>query len=208
MKRRTRPYNKKESTHRHERNKLIWSLFIAFIMITSIIGFLYVFNPNSSSSVPDQEYKGKPIRFDGQFYYVENLNLPFYNHPFSAESVELDFTALSSIAQSKTLTISIDPYAESVQGMELFRFDMNSILPSVGVTLTSAVQSEHPQYTFDIVTCDDANETHKVIVLEEVQNVTTKIYEENNCIHIQGQDAYDFELARDRILYGLTGTIQ
>ncbi len=170
-------------------SKIILTLFIAFIMITSVIGFLY-----SSDSVDESfevlEYKNYEFRnINGKYLLEVNSNeYVFDNSPYDLSSIDIENFDL----ESDKYYIIFNP-SEKNPSMEYSIQKLYLVLNSLGINIQLACSVEEGcDETLPIRNCDNY-----AFYLKRLGE--PKIYKEDNCVVIQGNSNKDIDEGVDKI---------
>jgi len=174
--------------------------FIAFIMISSVIGFLY-------GGEKDQ-FKYKDIKFtktqSGWSATINNQKVLFDYFPSEVEQINIS-PEITSILLNKpeidaTSKIN-DTFAEEIA---LAQYNMLLTLNNLDIYLRQGFTTNTP-FNMPIITCEDATESIPVIFFK--QSNDTKITLENNCIISEARNNIDILRIKDRLLYSIFGII-
>jgi hypothetical protein len=193
-----RRYRQKES-----KKQTIIVIFIAFIMVTSIIGFIFVSSPS-----------GGKLKFN-KFTFVKKGNLwstsvnkkeALFNY-YPAEVVDINLDPL--IKEKVMNTLEVDStYSFNntfVGSVELALFQLETDLNfHFGKFLRKGLIINN-SFNLPIITCNDSTEIIPVLYFKESNE--TKIYLEENCIIAEAKNGIDFLRIKDRLMYGLLGII-
>jgi len=174
--------------------------FIAFILVTSVMGFLWKGGP------PKVEYNGIPFvqEADGWSTKINGKHAVFNYHPTEVEHIDLN----SEIAQRLSaveidITYDIDDdYAEYIAKVQ---YTLAQGLSNFDMFVVAGFTTEN-EFNRPIVTCDDA--TMYVPVLYFKKSNETKVYMEGNCIIAEAYRGEDVIKIKDRLLYAILGIIK
>lgn len=170
-------------------SKIILTLFIAFIMITSVIGFIW----SSDSSEDNFEvleynnYKFKNV--NGKYLLeIDGNEYVFDNSPYEVSSVDFEDFSLGS----NKYYIIFNPDEKDLN-MEYSMQKLYLVLNSLGVDIQLACLIEEgcEEEDIPIKSCDDYAFYFK-------KSTGAKIYKDNNCVVIEG-DNIGISKAVDRI---------
>jgi hypothetical protein len=185
-----------------ESKKQTWMMaFIAFIMITSVIGFVWQGGTNKV------RYNGIPFveEANGWSTKIKGKNLIFNYLP-----QEVDYINVSPLlAQRLTNTVEIDttydvddPFAEYIAKVQ---YTMGIGLGHFEVFVVSGFTSEN-EFAKPIITCENATVYVPVIYFKKSNQ--TMISLENNCIIAEAFYGEDLVKVKDRLLYAIFGVIK
>ena len=179
--------------------------FIAFIMITSIIGFLYGTDTgDGNTSVKEQGYKF--VR-KGSFWStgIDKKEALFSKLPSEVSSVQMPADAAEKLKGTLEIDFTYDindtnnqEIAESLYYLSRsLDFNFNKY-PRIGLL-------ENSTFSMPIITCQDATAAVPVVLFRTGNE--TKIFREGECIIAEGEQ-YSFSTLKDRILYGMFGILK
>ncbi len=173
---------------------------IAFIMVSSIIGFLY------GGETDTFKYKGiKFTRTQTQWSTtINNKKMVFDYFPGEVEMINVSsdvITALVNKPEIDTTSKINDTFSEEIA---LAQYNMALTLNNLNIYLRRGFTTNN---TFDlpIITCENA--TIVVPVLYFKQSNQTKIALEDNCIITEASSNIDILRIKDRLLYSMLGII-
>ncbi len=191
---------------RQKRIRAFVSFFIAFIMVTSIIGFMW---GGDEDDGPTFEYNGfKMTRGANQFSLkLEDKIYDFDYAPYQVEDIEVGVGVIERLSSSKMFYMTFDPFQEDLTALDYVRFEIAPLLnDNFGIYASDAVLENNTIYTLPIITCSDA--TPFVPVMQFIENNETKIEMNGNCITATARKDIDYIMLKDRIIYGLLGVIE
>lgn len=172
--------------------------FIAFIMISSIIGFLYGGETDT--------FKYKDIKFtrtqNQWFTTVNNQKLTFDYFPTEVEQIELNqdiTTTLLNKPEIDTTSKINDTFSEEIA---LAQYNMALTLNNLNVYLRRGFTTNNT-FNLPIITCKGA--TFAVPIIYFKQSNETKITIEDNCIVAEARNNIDILRIKDRLLYSMLG---
>jgi len=175
-----------------KKSQIFMSIFIAVIMISSVIGFMYS---------PQQEDNPDAIAFNGVSFLpsqnnnwvavINNNQLVFDYLP--SELSGINSPLLYSLSQSKLYILYNPASKDQAYIMEKLYYNLNSL----GKTAAPACLTEEDCPDIPIKSCKD-----NAILLKDSKN--NQVYNEENCIVIEGDSLYQNQAA-DKIIQGLIG---
>lgn len=181
---------------------------IAFIMISSIAGFIYG-NQNQNQKYNYNGYKfiKKADEF-GNSIWVTDLNKKEARFNFFPTEV-IDINVSGDIINKLSNVLEIDltssfnsTNAESI-GLASYEFSQE-----MGFHYNKFIRTgfiENTTYNLPIISCNEA--TNLIPVIYFVEGNETLIYQEGDCIIAQTRLAVDSVKIKDRLLYGIYGII-
>lgn len=186
---------------------LVMTLFIAFILVTSIAGYF-----GFESEVTVTNYNGYKVRDFGDHIDIKigEKYVPFTIRPEEAELVDIDPSIIDSIKGTRQVFITFDPgqSQDTLQQIDYNRFELSrQLAEQFNIYAVQGVTSSVPSLNLPQITC--ANSTQFVPVIEFREAEKTGIRKEGkNCIIIEAISPTDFTKLRERIIYGLYGVLQ
>lgn len=177
-----------------------WVIFISFIMISSVIGFLY------GGETDQFKYKGlKFRRTQNQWSAIINdRQLVFDYFPTEVEQINLSediITALLNKPEIDTTSDTDDLFSEEIA---LAQYNMAITLNNLNVYIRRGFTT-NSTFGLPIITCKNATFAVPVVYLKRSNQ--TAITLENNCIIAEAENNIDILRAKDRLLYSMLGII-
>jgi len=192
--------------NREKRNKILLSVFIAAIMILSVLGFFYGTGGDENAAKYTINNKTYSFSRENNQYVVtlnKNEKVGFYYLPFEIELNMSDEIA-NSIKNSMVIYLTFDPEAANPSYIDVVRFDLANTFVSKQIYVIDGITEENEKFSLPIVSCGNATAYVPVILLQEA-NITS-LEMENNCIKMQGK-SLDFIKFRDLVIYKLYGIL-
>lgn len=176
------------------------TIFLAFIMVTSILGITL-----SDSTDGSQTYKGnKFYRTDyGYKTKIDGKFMDFHFYPGNLEAIELPPLVTQRIKGSREVVMTYDPNQEEVLAIAASQDYLSRVLSSEFMIYTRWAFTVENEKNMTVVTCDDATPTSVVIDYRE-SNVT-QISMDRDCVVFESVSANDFLAIKDRVVYSLLG---
>ncbi len=174
--------------------------FIAFIMISSVIGFLY------GGEIDTFKYKDLKFKRTGieWFTTINDKQLKFDYFPTEVEQINLSdeiTTLLLNKPEIDTTSKINDTFSEEIA---LAQYNMALTLSSLNIYARRGFTTNNT-FNLPIITCNDS--TSAVPVIHFRQSNETKIILENNCIIAEARTNFDILRIKDRLLYSILGII-
>ncbi len=185
-------------------NKKMWiGLFIAFIMVFSIFGFIIDFAIQPTTQ--KMEYGEYTFTSTKQGYRtkVNGNEMLFLFFPGDLEYYTLT-DETKQLLQAPVYTVTYDPNSTIAPNLAEAQYYLEQQLQNIKYierALTNNTDTTLPQKT-----CTDATTAQPVIELLEA-NVTT-IVTEGTCIKVKSSDPYDLYRQTERIIYHILGVMQ
>lgn len=180
--------------------QVILVIFIAGIMITSVIGFLW----SGSGKIKygkfsfEQSGNGFAATIDGQQVLFNYL-------PQEVEDITIGQEIIARLANTPQIDATSDFNDTNKEAIALAQYDLNQALdPLLDVYLRQGFTANNT-YRLPVISCD-VSTTVPIIYFKTSDQ--TKISYGDSCILIEAEHAVDFIRIKDRLLYSLLGVIK
>lgn len=184
--------------------KLVISLFIAFIMVSSILGYYY----GTSEDIESYKYNEYNFKKIDNRWVTYIGKTPYYltYDPKSLEDIEINRNLnLAEFNSAKKIYLTFNPDeipGEVISEMQIYFMP----LLSSKVFFIMACTEDIPRCEDAVLkTCSDATSEEKIIQIEIVND--TIVNYNNNCLSIQGENE-DLIRAVDRIIWDMLGVME
>ncbi len=182
--------------------KLILPIFIVFILVTSMFGFMW------SGSNTKVEYKGfKFTRLDtGMFRLkVENIVVEFRYFPSELEWINSS-GGIGERFDTPMIYFTSNPDSDYKEQIAEMHKHFNELLDETrGIYVQNAFTSES-EYNLPVITCENATLAVPVISMEKSNS--TEIILDQNCIVVNGKNRQEMLMAYERLLYIIFGVTE
>ncbi|MBU2639693.1 MAG: hypothetical protein KKG75_03225 [Nanoarchaeota archaeon] len=161
--------------------KIILPLFLASLMILSIIGFSL--NSTQTENISKVKFNGYNFQQTDQGWtaYKDNQPILISQNPESLNLI-IQPISLQEINSASKIYFTFNP-EENLQA--LYYFDIN-IRPKLKSFIISCIKDSEQCSQLPLKTCKDASATDKIIQINLAEK--SSLTYENNCLHIQGND--------------------
>jgi len=172
-------------------------LFIAFIMLTSTIG--YVFKGGSK-----EKYNGFSFSIgDDQRWHtrINGMQMSFKYFPADLESINLSSEIINKIKSTNMIYFTHDPenhYSGDIALLKEIFWPYFQIYAEIGLT-------EKNDLGLPLIDCNNATSAAPVIYINESNQ--TGFYIDNDCIVCEINSGEDFTAIKERLLYSLFGVM-
>lgn len=137
---------------------------------------------------------------------VNGNEVLFNFFPSEVEHVEIPEQVLEKLKTTKAFQITYDPENEEATSLANIQFLLEQQLQKIGqIYIIRGMTSVKEGLPIVQVTCTNATQSMPVVLLN-ITNSTT-VYEENNCIHLEG-GADNLLMFVEKILYVLFGVMK
>jgi hypothetical protein len=184
--------------------KTVMSLFIAFIMIVSVIGFSLSFSQPAAEQLQYKEHKFVRTS-QGLRTKLNDINVYFYSFPRDIEEIEFDEGAKTALDGARVVWMTYDPQDEKAAEIADTFYYMEEILGRVADVYVMRGLINNTGYQLAQVTCANASTTVPVIVFRSGNE--TRISHSAGCITAAAWESKDVYRAGDRILYQALGVM-
>lgn len=184
-----------------QRTKIIMSIFIAFIMITSVIGFMF-------GQYATQKFKfGKYTftRTDQGFSLIINKQDVYFDYfPTEANLTNFSQGIDERVKASKMLYLTYDFNTTHAPALGKAAYDLTLSLNKFGIFVQPAFTNQ-TSFNVPVITCANSSMFVPVLYFKEANQ--TRAYIEANCIILEGDSDINFVRLKDRLLYGFFGIL-
>lgn len=182
--------------------KTVVSLFIAFIMVFSIFGFIL-----SSGFGPEKRsYNGFTFlqTQNGWMAKINNERIFFQYLPDEIQ-INIEDDVKNLLKEAKTLTITYDPQSSDAQLLAQIQFYAEDALKKQDKVYIIHALANSTGFDAQESNCKDSTETMPVLLLESAEN--TNIFKNDTCIVAQFGSLYDALQGIEEIIYNLLGVV-
>lgn len=187
-----------------DRKKLLWSLFIVFIMVFSAFGVIFY-----GFSAPEEKLKYGEQKFTmtqkGFMTRVGDKTYTFTHYPQDLERISASKEMTDWLKTTKMFYLTYDQNQSTVGQIAAAQFEFQKTLRNAGIFSVNAMTQEN-EYGLPVITCKNA--TRFVPVLEFRESNETLIAHEGDCVILEAYYGEDFYRLTDRIVYGILGIMQ
>ena len=174
--------------------------FIAFIMISSIIGFMYG-GQTDTFKYKDLKFK----RTQNQWSTViNNQKLVFNYFPADVEQINLSSDIITLLLNKPEIDTTSEINGTFSEEIALAQYNTALTLNNFNIYVRRGFTTNNT-FNLPIITCEDA--TFAVPVLYFKQSNQTKVTLENDCIIAEARNNIDILRIKDRLLYSMLGII-
>lgn len=181
-------------------SQIILVVLIAFIMITSVIGFIW------SGAQKIRYNKFSFEQKETGFATTINDKEVFFSYlPQDVENIKIDAEIIARLAKTPQIDTTSDFNDTNNDAIALVQYNLNQVLdPFFTIYLRQGFNTNNT-YNRPVITCENAK---KVPVLYFKTSDKNNISYTDSCILIESQEAVDFIKIKDRLLYSLLGVIK
>jgi len=172
------------------RTGIIVSVFIVFIMVTSVIGFIF-----GGNQTPPVHYKGYKFTQTSRGWRTTINNQNFY---LSYTPNDVELLELPDFPKSLEIDVTYDPNSTYKESIAQAIFELSTILSANGVFIRQGFTTNNT-YGIPIITCADATPYIPVVLF--LNSNKSEAIKEENCFIIHSFDENSFLPYADRIIY-------
>jgi hypothetical protein len=182
------------------RKELLWGIFIAVIMISSTIGFIY--SGGSSDFTYKDKFKFKATD-SNTFIYSDSAKQQFVFRYLPPQVEDLN---LSTKIVPPMVYVSFNPNSSNLDVIELMRFELVDDFAKLNIYAVPGVSENGSIYDLPIINCINASIAAPVIFFSSSNE--TKIIEKNGCLVFEAKDRADIVRLKERLLYSALGVME
>ncbi len=192
---------------REEKKKLfskknLVTLFIVFIMVTSVVGYMFGKDGGDKFKYGDYSFSRQGNNW---VLKIDKIEYVFDFFPAEVEDINLSLGIIDSLKGVVEIdfTSSVnDSYAEAI-ALAQYNFVQN--LGKISNAYVRIGMIDENDFDLPIITCKDATSSVPVLYFKEAN--VTKVEFKNSCISVEAKSEIDILRIKDRLLYGLLGII-
>ena len=192
------------------KKQLAMTVFIVFIMVFSIAGFVLNFNlDQSGQEIAYKNYKFKRLQNGVLLTKINGQEIPFTYFPTEVtgeNDTALPNGTLSRLRGKTMVFITYNPNESQADIMGSVAYDVEKALTGHYRVFVQPSFTIQTQYPLPAVTC--ANSTAYAPVLMLMQSNATQIISKGSCIIASAENEQEFVRIRDRLLYGILGVTE
>ena len=180
-----------------KRNKIILSVFISLLMITSIAGFIGLPESNPGNDFETKTFNGIEFQnINNRWVSVDNNQIAlFFDPEIIGKQNVLNIQKLNS---GEKIYFSTDQ--NSTDNQRIYQ-EINSLTALLKPRAVNSCYEDSEQCrTLPLKTCEDAKDLNKVVVIKKEK--ITNISYNNNCLEITGTET-DIVKFIDQLILGL-----
>jgi hypothetical protein len=178
------------------------ALFVGFIMLASVLGFVFSYAPNSSNFRYGKQ-SFTQLQNGGFVTDINGRQVYFSYTPEQASSVNMSDNVKNLLAGSRSIWVSYDWNSSLVQQMDALRFDLSTLLVARNDAFVQLAYLDENPSNYTVKNCSDATSFVPVLVIRESNESAINSDELHpGCIVADVTPAY-FEVVADRLKYAV-----
>ena len=185
-----------------------FAVFVGTIMLLSVAGFVFSFNPSSQGN--NFRYGSLTFKQTQQGFFTTEVNgnpIDFSYRPEDVSDIDVPAAVVEKLTGSRVIYITYYWNTTLAKSMALLQFDAANLLDSLhGIFAQPASTTTNP-FDFPIITCNNATSFVPVLLLQEGNNTAISFDSGNlDCVVLNASSDTGFLRAADRLKYALIGS--
>lgn len=176
---------------------------IAFIMVTSVIGFMW----GREGEQRREKYNGRTFILNENGQWVTKINkvsFSFNYFPKDLEDIKINEDIKGKLLNTYEIDTTYDINDSHKEAIAITQYEMNQDLSKVNVYIRNGLTSDN-NFTIPIIDCNSA--TFNIPIIYFKSSNETKISLERNCIIAEAANQREFSRIKDRLIYTIFGVI-
>jgi hypothetical protein len=173
------------------------SVFIVLILISSILGYIFGDQQNTTVRYNNQKFvltnNGWRTNINGDVLYFSMV-------PNDLEDIE--FPEIPNLQNVLEIDTTYDFDSEYKEDIAKSIFELSQVLSKKGIYVLQGFTT-NTSFDLPIITCEDSTQFVPIVYYKSSNQ--TKIYLNNNCIIIEGNNQNSFIPLTDRLAYQILG---
>jgi hypothetical protein len=184
---------------------MLMSIFIAVIMVVSVIGFALTFGQPAAERLEYNSYKFLRTQ-QGLQAKINDIKVYFYYFPRDLEDIPFEEGAKTAVDGARVLWFTYDPNDQFTREIADVLYYMEDALATVSDVYVQRGLLNTTGYTLPQITCANATVTVPVLVLQSGNE--TAIGHNNGCITATAATDREVYQVGDRLLYQAFGVMR
>lgn len=206
---------RQKEKQRQQRKQLIVGGTLAFIMVFGVIGWAVQGAPSSQLDLINFQGVDFEVRQEagqGQVLFFAQTDMGeivFYNDPFSTSNLDQPENFGQVLRNADSLSLTSHPDRNLGQGEDIIQQAIIRDADRYAGLTVQRTYTEEARFSDDrpVRTCDDATQSHPVVLLEQNVNASDFYYDISEYCFGLDADQFDLLTARDQLLMNLLGWI-
>jgi len=186
------------------KKKTLMAIFIVFIMIFSVFGFMmnYVFGPGENFTYNDIKFSATE---QGVKAKINNVKYTFIFAPQQVEWISMPKKTAQQLQNTKYIAITYNPESKFATTMAEAQFYLEQQLSNADVYVERGLTNNTEYPEIKQITC--ATATSEQPVLELRASNSTEIIVEGNCLIANAVEEREIYAVSERVLYTMLGVM-
>ncbi len=186
----------------------LMGIFIIFIMVSSVGGFILSFQDTASTPAIQDSYNGFNIDITSDGFYkikIQGQEFLFASHPSDFESSQLPQEFLNAL-ESKNVQISYDSTTNESMMPVLadMQYYLEQILKNQKYIVTRGTNDQTKTPTLPKITCNDAKTQNPVIFITSTRIESSNPY----CLILSGETRQLIQKETEQLAYKVLGVLK
>lgn len=182
-----------------------FAIFVGAIMLLSVIGFVFSFNPSAQGS--NFRYGDLTFRQTQQGFFTTEMSgrqIDFFFRPEDISDIEVPARVVEKLTGSRVVYITYYWNSTLADSMALLQFDAANLLDSLHTVFAQAASETENPFSLPVISCANATSFIPVLLFQEANNTAIAADSENpDCIVLNASSESGFARAADRLKYAL-----
>ena len=194
--------NPKDSDKKSKKT-IYFVIVIVFLMVSSVVGFVIFSGAgNDNNEVnADFEYNGYGFTKLNSGWLTKINQAEVYFDYLPTEVSEINYNKEEKLSISSKVYLAYDP-AEKDSNMDFILGKVDQNLRILGYTTNLACINEQNCPDIPIVDCSN----NQNVLLIKIGN-TNRIYKQDGCLFVEGEDIIGVSKSSDKFIYSITGVM-
>ncbi|MBI2140398.1 hypothetical protein HYU14_05720 [Candidatus Woesearchaeota archaeon] len=181
---------------------VILVIFISFIMVSSVIGFLVGNQPSGTASFKGKKFTreqlGWTTKIDGRKFYFDFTPQQVLNISFNSKIIP-------ALKGKLEIDVTSDPSARFSDAIGLAQYNLGFNLNNLGIYVRQGFTGNN-SFELPIIRCEDSSPNVPVLYFRD-GNRTSRQELNSTCIMLEFSTEQEIHAVKDRLLYGILGII-
>ena len=194
--------NPKDSDKKSKKT-IYFVIVIVFLMVSSVVGFVIFSGAGNddNQTTADFEYNGYGFTKLNSGWLTKINQADVYFDYLPTEVSEINYNKEEKLSISSKVYLAYDP-AEKDSNMDFILGKIDQNLRILGYTTNLACVNEQNCPDIPIVDCNN-NQNVLLIKIGE----TNRIYKQDGCLFVEGEDIIGVSKSSDKFIYSITGVM-
>jgi hypothetical protein len=186
--------------------KVLVSLFLAGIMVFSILGFMMSYQMEDNTI--EREYNGHKFTqlYDGIQTEINDQKISLNYFPEQLESINISSAVKVVLASSEVIAITYDGDSEYKEFFAEQQFELNNKLEKIDKYVMPGIIDNTDVEQITQLDCSNATSSVPVILFQE--GLSTNITFNNNCVIVNIGNINDAYRVGDLLFYHMAGIME
>lgn len=182
-----------------------FAIFVGVIMLMSVAGFVFSFNPSAQGS--NFRYGGLEFKQAQQGFFTTEANgkqIDFFYRPEDVSDIYMPGFVVEKLTGSRVIYLTYYWNSTLAESMALLQFDAANLLDSLHKVFAQAASATENPFGMPVISCANATSFIPVLLFQEANNTAISADSENpDCIILNASSESGLTRAADRLKYAL-----